>query len=63
MILSHVGTPDRHHRAMAMFYSPPRKGDNQVQRRDLPTDSHMAKRKLKDLFVSSPPFDDHHKQN
>ncbi|CAN1292604.1 hypothetical protein LINPERPRIM_LOCUS21650 [Linum perenne] len=55
MILSHVGTPDRHHRAMAMFYS--------VQRRDLPTDSHMAKRKLKDLFVSSPPFDDHHKQN
>ncbi|CAN1122676.1 hypothetical protein LINPERPRIM_LOCUS2850 [Linum perenne] len=52
MLLSRGGTPDRH-----------RRGDIQAQQRDLPTDSHRARRKLKDLFVSSPPFDDHRKQN
>ncbi|CAN1122677.1 hypothetical protein LINPERPRIM_LOCUS2850 [Linum perenne] len=56
MLLSRGGTPDRHRRAMAI-------GDIQAQQRDLPTDSHRARRKLKDLFVSSPPFDDHRKQN
>ncbi|CAN0913698.1 hypothetical protein LINGRAHAP2_LOCUS28090, partial [Linum grandiflorum] len=71
MLLSRGGgstTPERHHlRAMAMFDSPPRGEKNQivVQQRDLPVDSHRARRKLKDLFVSStsPPFDDHRKQS
>ncbi|CAL1405365.1 unnamed protein product [Linum trigynum] len=53
MLLSR-GSPaavDHHRRAMAMFEG--------VQQRDLaPSDSKRARRKLKDLFVSSPPLED-----
>ncbi|CAI0547598.1 unnamed protein product [Linum tenue] len=57
MLLSR-GSPaavDHHRRAMAMF--------DGVQQRDLPSDSKRARRKLKDLFVASPPLEDNSTKN
>ncbi|CAI0450989.1 unnamed protein product [Linum tenue] len=59
MLLSR-GSPaaDHHRRAMAMF------DEGQKQRRDLPSDCKRARRRLKDLFVSSsPPLDDDRTKN